>query len=98
MTAVSFRFLPLYVADPDLATREPEDWRNRALCAQVGTGPFYPDPGESTREAKRICRGCDVRAECLAYALARNELWGIYGGLSRRERVRLQRSREVEAA
>lgn len=74
-----------------LAARDDQHWRDFALCAQIGQDPFFPESGESTKEGKRICSGCDVRAECLAYALTRNELWGIWGGMSRRERVRLQR-------
>ena len=47
--------------------------------------------GGSTREAKKICVGCEVRAECLSYALANDERFGIWGGLSERERRRLKR-------
>ncbi len=53
--------------------------------------PSSPRRG-STREAKKICTGCEVRAECLAYALAHDERFGIWGGLSERERRRLKRA------
>ena len=69
---------------------EPE-WQERALCAQTDPEAFFPEKGGSTREAKRICSGCDVRAECLEYALAHDERFGIWGGLSERERRRLRR-------
>ncbi|GAA3244779.1 WhiB family transcriptional regulator [Pseudonocardia petroleophila] len=69
---------------------EPE-WQERALCAQTDPEAFFPEKGGSTREAKRICGGCDVRAECLDYALAHDERFGIWGGLSERERRRLRR-------
>jgi WhiB family redox-sensing transcriptional regulator len=59
-------------------------WQERALCAQT-------DPEASTREAKRVCLSCDVRQECLEYALAHDERFGIWGGLSERERRRLKR-------
>ena len=49
------------------------DWQDRALCAQTDPEAFFPEKGGSTREAKRICQGCDVRAECLEYALAHDE-------------------------
>jgi len=70
---------------------EDPDWQERALCAQTDPEAFFPEKGGSTREAKRICSGCDVRAECLEYALAHDERFGIWGGLSERERRRLRR-------
>jgi WhiB family transcriptional regulator, redox-sensing transcriptional regulator len=73
------------------AVEEP-DWQERALCAQTDPEAFFPEKGGSTREAKRICSGCEVRAECLEYALAHDERFGIWGGLSERERRRLRRA------
>ena len=69
------------------------DWRDRSLCAQTDPEAFFPEKGGSTREAKRICTGCEVRAECLEYALGRDERFGIWGGLSERERRRLRKNR-----
>jgi WhiB family transcriptional regulator, redox-sensing transcriptional regulator len=69
-----------------------QDWQERALCAQTDPEAFFPEKGGSTREAKRICSGCEVRAECLEYALAHDERFGIWGGLSERERRRLRRA------
>ena len=66
-------------------------WQDRALCAQTDPEAFFPEKGGSTREAKKICTGCEVRAECLTYALANDERFGIWGGLSERERRRLKR-------
>jgi WhiB family redox-sensing transcriptional regulator len=66
-------------------------WQDRALCAQTDPEAFFPEKGGSTREAKKVCRACDVRAECLEYALAHDERFGIWGGLSERERRRLKR-------
>ena len=71
---------------------EEPDWQERALCAQTDPEAFFPEKGGSTREAKRICSGCEVRAECLEYALANDERFGIWGGLSERERRRLRRA------
>jgi WhiB family redox-sensing transcriptional regulator len=68
------------------------EWQEQALCAQTDPEAFFPEKGGSTREAKRICTGCEVRAECLEYALAHDERFGIWGGLSERERRRLKRS------
>ncbi len=77
--------------EPDPAIEEDEQWQERALCAQTDPEAFFPEKGGSTREAKRICLGCEVRDECLDYALAHDERFGIWGGLSERERRRLKR-------
>ena len=76
----------------DGSSEEVPDWQERALCAQTDPEAFFPEKGGSTREAKRICSGCEVRAECLEYALAQDERFGIWGGLSERERRRLRRA------
>ncbi len=76
----------------DLLTTEEADWHDRALCAQTDPEAFFPEKGGSTREAKKICTGCEVRSECLTYALANDERFGIWGGLSERERRRLKRT------
>ena len=68
-----------------------EQWQERGLCAQTDPEAFFPEKGGSTREAKRICLGCEVRDACLEYALAHDERFGIWGGLSERERRRLKR-------
>ncbi len=75
------------VGGPD----EDQGWQERALCAETDPEAFFPEKGGSTREAKKICTGCEVRAECLEYALANDERFGIWGGLSERERRRLRR-------
>lgn len=73
-------------------TEEAEaSWQERALCAQTDPEAFFPEKGGSTREAKRVCVSCEVRAECLEYALAHDERFGIWGGLSERERRKLKR-------
>jgi WhiB family transcriptional regulator, redox-sensing transcriptional regulator len=78
--------------EPGEEPLEEPDWQERALCAQTDPEAFFPEKGGSTREAKRICAGCEVRAECLEYALAHDERFGIWGGLSERERRRLRRA------
>jgi WhiB family transcriptional regulator, redox-sensing transcriptional regulator len=65
-------------------------WRLEALCAETDPEAFFPEKGGSTRDAKRVCSGCTVRAECLEFALANDERFGIWGGLSERERRRLR--------
>jgi WhiB family transcriptional regulator, redox-sensing transcriptional regulator len=66
-------------------------WQERALCAQTDPEAFFPEKGGSVREAKRVCMACEVRAECLDYALAHDERFGIWGGLSERERRRVKK-------
>jgi WhiB family transcriptional regulator, redox-sensing transcriptional regulator len=66
-------------------------WQQGALCAQVGADFFFPEPGSSVREAKRICQLCEMRATCLEYALENDERFGVWGGLSEKERLDLRR-------
>jgi WhiB family redox-sensing transcriptional regulator len=68
----------------------PLSWQSDALCAQTDPEAFFPEKGGSTRDAKRICASCDVRDQCLEYALQNDERFGIWGGLSERERRRLK--------
>jgi WhiB family transcriptional regulator, redox-sensing transcriptional regulator len=81
------------VPDPIEPMLTPDDpqWQENALCAQTDPEAFFPEKGGSTREAKRICLGCEVKDACLEYALANDERFGIWGGLSERERRRLKR-------
>lgn len=74
-----------------VAAEGPLAWQDRALCAQTDPEAFFPEKGGSTREAKKVCTSCDVRSECLEYALANDERFGIWGGLSERERRKLKR-------
>lgn len=78
------------LAVADLIGDAPE-WQERALCAQTDPDAFFPGKGEPTSSAKRICARCEVRAECLDYALAHDERFGVWGGLSERERRKLKR-------
>ncbi len=80
--------VPELVADKDT----PGWWRKFGLCAQADPDAFFPDKGGSTRAAKRICDGCEVKLECLEYGLSIGDRFGIYGGLSERERRSLKRT------
>jgi WhiB family redox-sensing transcriptional regulator len=83
LTSILDRFYPS--DDEELA------WQSSALCAQTDPEAFFPEKGGSTREAKMVCQGCEVQRECLEYALANDERFGIWGGLSERERRKLKR-------
>ena len=66
-------------------------WQSDSLCAQTDPEAFFPEKGGSTREAKKICGSCEVRNHCLEYALENDERFGIWGGLSERERRKLRK-------
>jgi WhiB family transcriptional regulator, redox-sensing transcriptional regulator len=76
-------------------TPEQPGWQDYANCLGVDPDLFFPERGASTREAKEVCRGCVVRADCLEYALDNGEKFGIWGGMSERERRRLRRQRAL---
>lgn len=73
-------------------------WTVDALCAQTDPEVFFPEKSGTTKPAKRICDGCPVRQQCLDYALDNEEPFGIWGGLSVRERRALIRARREAAA
>ena len=74
-------------------------WMVDALCTQVSMDEFYPPKGETGVEqinfAKKVCRLCDVRSECLDYALRHGERQGIWGGLSPRSREAVRRKKNL---
>lgn len=72
------------------------DWQERANCLGVEPDLFFPERGASTKEAKTVCHGCEVRLECLDYALRHGEKFGIWGGQSERERRRIRRQRAIQ--
>lgn len=75
-----------------------ESWQSFANCLGVDPDLFFPERGASTKEAKQVCQSCVVREDCLEYALANGEKFGIWGGLSERERRRIRRQRALARA
>lgn len=71
-------------------------WQFFANCIGVDPDLFYPESGESTSEAKEVCSACLVRDNCLEYALINHEKFGIWGGMSGRERRRIKRRWALE--
>lgn len=67
------------------------DWQEQAKCLGEDPDIFFPERGSPGDSAKRVCVNCPVRIECLEYALANSERYGIWGGLTERERTRLRR-------
>lgn len=70
------------------------DWINQRACTTADLEVFFPTRGQSVASAKAICAECPVQGECLKYALANTEVWGIWGGTSEADRRRLRRGRE----
>lgn len=68
-----------------------EPWMDDAICAQTDPDSFFPEKGGSTQDGKRICGLCPAREDCLQYALDHDERFGIWGGMSERERRALKR-------
>lgn len=73
-------------------------WQDEANCKGANADLFFPERGASTRSAKAICRECEVRADCLEFAIVTGEKFGIWGGMSERERRRVRRDRQVAAS
>lgn len=73
------------------------DWQTKAKCKGKSASVFYPQRGVPSASAVAMCRSCEVRVECLEYAISNNEEFGIWGGLSERERRKLQRDRSYRA-
>jgi WhiB family transcriptional regulator, redox-sensing transcriptional regulator len=72
-------------------------WQDFANCKGADPDLFFPERGASTRQAKSICRECSVRAECLEFAIVSSEKFGIWGGMSERERRKIRKERQVAA-
>jgi WhiB family redox-sensing transcriptional regulator len=73
----------------NLPGRGETEWQDQALCAQVDGDLWFPEKGGGSRDARRICGGCPVRAECLEHALANDERFGVWGGATVAQRDRM---------
>ena len=90
------------------AVEAENDWRMRAACKGMDPEHFFSsdDDGANKHErqereasAKAICVRCDVRRDCLSYAIAAGERYGIWGGMNAQERRAIARNRsEAERA
>lgn len=68
-----------------------QPWIDDAVCAQTDPEAFFPEQGGSSREARRVCLTCTARTDCLEWALATGERFGIWGGMTERERRELRK-------
>lgn len=68
------------------------DWADKAACSGADRSMFFPGRGEEVSDAKKVCATCPVIEECRGYALrAGKDLYGIWGGLSEKQRKELRR-------
>ncbi|MFS8100952.1 WhiB family transcriptional regulator [Lentzea alba] len=73
------------------------DWRINASCRDEEPDQLFVR-GAEQRKAKLVCLGCPVRMECLAEALDNKIEFGVWGGMTERERRALLRRRpDVES-
>jgi len=77
---------------------EERPWAVRAECSSedVDPGLFFPTANDDTSEALAICKRCEVCKECLDFAIEANEPYGIWGGVTERQRRRMK-ERERQA-
>ncbi len=67
-----------------------EDWAPKAGCRETKPDQLFVKGAEQNK-AKLVCAGCSVRSECLAEALDNRIEWGVWGGMTERERRALIR-------
>lgn len=80
---------------------DPEDplaWQRDGLCGQTDPEAFFPEKGGDVRMAKKVCEMCEVKEKCLDYALENDERFGVWGGLSERQRRKLRNMPKRSAA
>ena len=68
-----------------------EEWAMRAACRETAKPDELFVKGAEQNQAKQVCQGCVVRTECLAEALDNQIEWGVWGGMTERERRALIR-------
>lgn len=84
-------------------TRSAANWRAAGACLSADPDLFFPisssGPGErQIARAKKICAGCQVRQECLDFAITHDQAYGIWGGTTPEDRQRARRRKRRAAA
>ncbi len=67
-----------------------EDWTAQAACRDTSPDQLFVRGAEQNK-VKQVCAGCSVRTECLVEALDNQIEWGVWGGMTERERRALLR-------
>lgn len=72
-------------------------WHRQAACTEPEVNPawFHSSDVREVKHAVRVCKGCPVSNECLQYALSSDDNWGVWGGLTDRQRRSLSRQRRL---
>lgn len=91
------RGLPLHRTLIDALAVDDLSWQDYSNCRGADADLFFPERGASTRKAKAICNACEVQTECLEFAITQSEKFGIWGGLSERERRKIRKERSIAA-
>ncbi len=81
----------------ELENGSPRDasWMHLGKCTEMDSNLFFPSDGAGVEVAKKICAECQVKAECLSYALANRIEHGVWGGTSERQRRRILKRRKL---
>ena len=74
-----------------MSLAEVSEWTLHAKCRDMADA-LFPE-GKDQKRARSVCVGCPVRSECLAEALDNRIEWGVWGGMTERERRQLLRQR-----
>ncbi len=91
------RGLPLHRTLIEALAVDDLSWQDYSNCRGADADLFFPERGASTRKAKAICNACQVQGECLEFAIVQSEKFGIWGGLSERERRKIRKERSIAA-
>lgn len=93
-TGISIRTLnspPSWTGEGSLIIAEP--WVRDARCAETDPDLFFPDHGDRAASvaAKKVCASCDVAVQCLEFALRTQQMHGVWGGTTTRQRTAMRR-------
>ena len=85
------------------ATGSVPNWRSASACLSADPDLFFPITAAGLAEkqitqAKMICAGCQVRQECLEFAMTHDQVYGIWGGTTPEDRQRARRRKRRAAA
>lgn len=89
MTSVKVNVSRLWVT---VTIMETERWQDQASCKGMDTELFYPENcyrPRHVRHVRDVCASCPVQRECRNFAIGNGEVYGIWGGTTRIDRINL---------